>query len=206
MEKSNSDKDLIARRKVIIKTICDKLQSPGLVWAFNDPFNESIGFDLIADFRSELLQTFTSLAKGIIVPLPNNTDPHHLPAFVAIDKPKDGALALYNLGYRPSWESPVLKSEKYEVKFYMPNATTITFLTGPNGGFSVFSLWLDMRIICAEKDGKRSTSDPTSIITVKKEAPDSKNDNFLKDILGDTFGPTPKPRSKPKQEPNCTHQ
>mgnify|MGYP003443093178 FL=1 len=65
-------------------------------------------------------------------------------------------MALYNLGYRPSWEPPILRGEKYEVKFFMPNSTPITFLTGPNGKFSVFSLWLDMRIICAEKGEPRS--------------------------------------------------
>lgn len=76
-----------------------------------------------------------------------------------MDKPSGGVTALYNLGYRPSWESPILRDEKYEVKFFMPNSTPITFITGPNGAFSVFSLWLNMRILCAENDGKRSLGD-----------------------------------------------
>jgi len=171
MEKTGDNQKLIERRKLIIKKLCDKIQCPGLIWAFSDPINESISEDFIREFRSELARTILNISEGNKCPLPSNTDPYHLPAYVAIENPEGGIKALYNFGYRPSWESPKLIGEKYEVKFYLPDSTPITFLTGPAGSFSVFSLWLNMRIICAEKDEKRS---------LRETQPTVQNDIFSK--------------------------
>lgn len=171
---------LAERRKVIIKSICEKMKCPALVWAFSDPITDTISSDLIGDFHHDLMRSLHSYSgTGHRLPLPNNTDPYHLPAYVALDKIPGGALALHNLGYRPSWEPPVLSGEKYEVKFFMPNATPITFLTGPSGGFSVFSLWLDMRIICGEK-GERNPQ-------IRNQSTPSRNNDFVETIFQSAF-------------------
>ena len=173
--------DLATRRKVIIKSICEKIHCPALVWAFSDPVSESISQDIINEFHNDLIQSLRSFSEGRGIPLPNNTDPYHLPAYVALDKTPGGALALYNLGYRPSWSSPTLHGEKYEVKFFMPNSTPITFLTGPNGGFSVFSLWLEMRIICGEKGESKPYCEKSGSGTT------SADDNIVNGLFSNFF-------------------
>ena len=109
------------RRKVIIKQMCEKLGAPSLFWAFRDPVHEIISYDVLYDFHEDLLRSLTNNAKGVKTPLPSNTNHNNLPAFVGIHKPKDGPLALWNLGYRPVRESPTLNSDKYEVKFVITN-------------------------------------------------------------------------------------
>ena len=157
--------------------MCEKINCPSLVWAFNDPVNEIIEVSLISDFRLELMTCLSTLSTGRLVSLPSNTDPHHLPAFVAMAKPPGGPAALYRLGYRPSWESPSLHGEKYEVKFFLPNGDSTTFLTGPNGGFSVYALWLEMRILCAQSEEIRSVNDKSaSPCSSSKDSSDFKTD------------------------------
>lgn len=45
----------------------------------------------------------------------------------------------------------VIIVKQYEVKFILPNGEIVKFVTGPNGSFSVYNLWLNMRILCANK-------------------------------------------------------
>lgn len=172
---------LATRRKNTIKRICENIQSPGLIWAFSDPVDETIGAEFITDFRRDMLKALIDISEGKSMSLPHNTDPYHLPVFVAMDKPPCGITALYNLGYRPSWESPILSSEKYEVKFFLPNTDTVIFLTGPNGNFSVFTLWLEMRILCAQKLESKSPGD------IKVETKSTKEKDKFSDIFSGIF-------------------
>lgn len=150
---------MISRRKSFIKDVCEKIKSPGLSWIFIDNLNENISNDVISDFHKDILEALDNISIGKSMTLPNRTKLSHLPVFVALDKLPSGANALYNLGYRPSWDSPILKDEKYEVKFILPDKKAVSFLTGPNGEFSVYTLWLEMRIICAQKSEHRSLGD-----------------------------------------------
>ncbi|CAH6419690.1 Hypothetical protein HVR_LOCUS766 [uncultured virus] len=161
----------MSRRKAHIRKICETIGSPSLAWAFGDPVNENIDIELISDFKVELIRILSELSIGNGSQLPSNTDPSGLPVFVAIEKISGGAAALYQLGYRPSWTSPVLMDEKYEVKFFMPDQSSISFRTGPDGGFSMYSLWLEMRILC----GKNKESRPRACTqTCNHEKPNSR--------------------------------
>jgi len=197
------------RRKVMIKQMCEKIGSPSLFWAFNDPVHESISFDVIYDFHEDLIRSLTDNAKGIKTALPINTNHNNLPAFIALEKPKNGAMSLWNLGYRPVWESPIFNSGKYEVKFIIPNGDIKSFITGPDGEYSMYTLWLDMRIISASKD-KKPINQSRSPNIQHNQTPNLKNQNsnldpFFASLLGNLVEKSP---TNKKNEINdaCVHQ
>lgn len=149
------------KQKSTIKDICVRISYPALFFAFDTPINQTINKEVIVDFKQNLLDSLLNNSRGQKTPLPHKTNRKNLPLFIAIDKPEGGALALYNLGYRPSSEAPIPHCSEYKVEFFTPDGSPVSFFTGPNGGFSIYALWSEMHYIYAKQNDNQFLVDRT---------------------------------------------
>lgn len=152
----------INKRQEIIGRFCEKIGSPLLVKAFDDPNDTSIDIEMLKDFKMELLSVLVKEANGVKMGLPSNTNPIGVLEFVASDSCNiEHAKGLFMLGYRATWESPVLKNDQYTVNIQMLNGTLCTFTSGINDNFGMYQLWLHLRMFDKEPRRQNQQKPPS---------------------------------------------